>query len=262
MIGWVGLGAAVSAGLVFLASRAWPLRSIRGGALPSLGCASTFKGSTFTVATYNIHRARGTDGRRDLERIAKVINDCDIVGLQEVEGPSLFRPGNQACQLGRYLRSTAHFSPTRKLLFFAHRGNALLCRFPVSAWQRSALFPSTGRAHRNVTVYRVDVAGSPVHILNTHLSKPAEGEAPFQAVMHAFAQYPRAILVGDFNAGMDHPAMRRWMPADAVDALAGAGEAVARVDMILVRGLHVDQAWSSPTGPSDHPFFTVRLQLS
>ncbi len=98
MIGWVGLGAAVSAGLVFLASRAWPLRSIRGGALPSLGCASTFKGSTFTVATYNIHRARGTDGRRDLERIAKVIDDCDIVGLQEVEGPGLFRPGTAAAE--------------------------------------------------------------------------------------------------------------------------------------------------------------------
>jgi hypothetical protein len=79
--------------------------------------------------------------------------------------------------------------------------------------------------------------------------------------MSAFGQYPRAILLGDFNAPMDHLAMRRWLPPDTVDALADAGFDPMRVDMILIRGLLVDEAWSSPIGPSDHPFFAVRLRL-
>ena len=39
------------------------------------------------VMTYNIHHGEGTDGRIDLERIAKVIRDAkpDLVALQEVE---------------------------------------------------------------------------------------------------------------------------------------------------------------------------------
>ena len=258
---WTGLAVLALGGVIFLASRVWSLRGQRGTVLASPGRTEPFNGSALIVGTYNIHRARGTDDRHDLRRIARIVSGCDIVALQEVEGPRLGSSHNQAWHLGRWLRLTAHFAPSRKLFFFPHRGNALLCRFPVSHWQRLALFPSTGRAHRNLTVYRVDLAGSPVHILNTHLSKPAEGTSPFEAVMSAFGQYPRAILLGDFNAPTDHPAMRRWLPPDTVDAVAGAGFDPRRVDMILIRGLSVDEAWSSPIGPSDHPFFAVRLRL-
>ena len=258
---WTGLALLALGGVIFLASRVWSLRGQSGTMLAAPGRTEPFNGSALIVGTYNIHRARGTDGRRDLRRIARIIRGCDIVALQEVEGPRLGSRHNQAWHLGRWLRLAAHFAPSRKLFFFPHRGNALLCRFPVSHWQRLALFPSTGRAHRNLTVYQVDLAGSPVHILNTHLSKPAEGASPFEAVMSVFGQYPRAILLGDFNASMDHPTMRRWLPSDTVDALADAGFDPRRVDMILIRGLSVDEAWSSPIGPSDHPFFAVRLRL-
>ena len=46
------------------------------------------KTHTVRVATYNIHRARGLDGRTRLERIAAVLAtiDADIVALQEVVG--------------------------------------------------------------------------------------------------------------------------------------------------------------------------------
>ena len=71
----------------------------------------------------------------------------------------------------------------------------------------------------------------------------------------------RAVLLGDFNAGKDHATMRRWMPADAEDALLGLDEQ-SRVDMIWVRGLKVESAWSSPAGPSDHPFFAARIRVA
>src|ERR1035437_4285559 len=48
----------------------------------------------FRIATYNIHKARGADGRVRVERIARVLAsiDADIIALQEVvsrEGPSI-----------------------------------------------------------------------------------------------------------------------------------------------------------------------------
>jgi endonuclease/exonuclease/phosphatase family metal-dependent hydrolase len=47
----------------------------------------------FRVATFNIHKGRGMDGRTRVERIRRVLEqvDADIVALQEVvsrEGPS------------------------------------------------------------------------------------------------------------------------------------------------------------------------------
>ena len=54
--------------------------------------------------------------------------------------------------------------------------------------------------------------------------------------------------------------MRRWMPSDAKDALAGLDDE-GRVDMIFVRGLKIEKAWSQPVGPSDHPFFAARIRV-
>ena len=245
---------------IFLGSRAWPVRADRGSTLYTDHDAGLYEGPSFSVATYNIHRARGTDGKKNLGRIAELVKTCDVVGLQEIEGTSPFRRHNQACRLGRMLSRPSHFSPTRRLLFFAQRGNGLISRFQTRAWEATPLFPSTGRAHRNLTVYHFDFGGVPLVVINTHLSKPAEGEAPLEEVMHTFGRYPRAVLLGDFNAGTDHAAMRRWMPLDAEDALLGLDEQ-GRVDMIWVRGLKVESAWSRPAGPSDHPFFAARVRV-
>ena len=69
---------------------------------------------TLRVATYNIHRASGLDGRTRLERIAAVLAgiDADIVALQEVVGASPLRPG-QAAELGAALGMGWVMAPTR-----------------------------------------------------------------------------------------------------------------------------------------------------
>ena len=247
---------------LFLATRAWPLKARAGESL-STGADSLLNGSeTFTVGTYNIHRAKGVDGQKDLSRIAAVIRDCDIVALQEVEGTRIFRWRDQAKLLSTIRQRVGHFTPTRKLLFFPQRGNALVSTYSVKNWWTTPLFPSTGRAHRNFSVYQFCSSEGSFHILNTHLSKPSEGERPLEAVMEAFKRYPRAILMGDFNAAMSHPAMTRLIPGDAVDALSSIESDMRRVDMILVRGLDVEKAWSTPVGPSDHPFFAARIRFN
>ena len=258
-VSWIILAALALVGL-FAASRAWPVRASHGVRLEGEHKDDGFEGTTLSVATYNIHRARGLDGEKNLDRIAELVKTCDVVGLQEVEGTSPFRRHDQASVIGRMLGRLFHFSTTRRLLFFPQRGNGLISRFQTRSWETTALFPSTGRAHRNMTVYHFEWAGVPVAVINTHLSKPAEGESPLEEVMHAFGQYPRAVLLGDFNAPAHHAAMCRGMPPDTKDALSGL-EDQDRVDMILVRGLEVDKAWSEPAGPSDHPFFAAQFRL-
>src|SRR5262245_4754490 len=86
---------------------------------------------TVRVATYNIHRGRGLDGRVRLERIAAVLAtiDADVVALQEVVGASPLREG-QAADLGAALGMGWVMAPTRHLRT-ALFGNVVLSRFPM-----------------------------------------------------------------------------------------------------------------------------------
>jgi endonuclease/exonuclease/phosphatase family metal-dependent hydrolase len=51
---------------------------------------------TLRVATYNIHRCRGLDGRTNVARIADVIRSIepDVIALQEAIGASPTSPGH------------------------------------------------------------------------------------------------------------------------------------------------------------------------
>ncbi len=217
-------------------------------------------GDTFTIGTYNIHRARGLDGRKELARIAEVIRETDIVALQEIEGTSLFRRSDQVSKLAALLKRCGHFAPTRKLLFFPQRGNGLLSRFSIGRWSTTPVFLPPGERIVRSLCMNWSIRGL-IRILNTHLSKPSEGERPLEVVMQAFASYPRAVLLGDFNAPFDDSAMRRYIPSDAIDALEGLDQSARRVDMILIRGLVAEAAFTAPAGPSDHPFYAARIRI-
>ena len=86
---------------------------------------------TLRVATYNIHRCRGLDGRTNPARIADVIRsiDADVVALQEVIGAGPSSSGH-AEEIGAQLGMGWVMAPTRHLrncLF----GNVVLSRLPI-----------------------------------------------------------------------------------------------------------------------------------
>ena len=159
-------------------------------------------GSRLTVATYNVHRWTGMNGRKspDPARAGFVISelDADVIALQEV-----LRPTEAPCPLtaiaealGLYLT----FAVTRQ-----HRrgqlGNAILSRFPMTAI--SVIDISYSRLERRgaLAVQLSDAAGR-LGVVATHLSLV---DRTRQRQVKSLLQHPQlqagpAVLLGDMNA--------------------------------------------------------------
>ena len=160
---------------------------------------------TLRVATYNIHRCRGLDGRTRPQRIAAVLRtiDADVVALQEVVGAGP-HGGGHAEELGAMLGMGWVMSPARELR--GHQfGNAVLSRFPIMHHSEHDLSWKTCEPRR---MQRVDVAveGCTLHVYNVHLGTAilerrhqAERLATIVADRHVTG--PKLVL-GDFNEWM------------------------------------------------------------
>ncbi len=161
---------------------------------------------TFRIATYNIHKARGLDGRKSVERIARVLEKVnpDIVALQEVvnhEGASI--EDHQASFLAERLGRRFAIGQTRK-----HRGgvygNVTLSRWDFELVRQIDLTVS-GREERGVLRTDICIGQHRVHIFNVHLGT-ARRERGKQAIRFMDLDLLRAvdvsgprIVLGDFN---------------------------------------------------------------
>ncbi len=123
---------------------------------------------TLRVATYNIHRCRGLDGRTSPARIADVIRSIepDVVALQEVIGAGPSSHGH-AEELGALLGMGWVMAPTRHLrgcLF----GNVVLSRFPI---RHHAQYDLSWKTCEPRCCQRVDIAigDDTLHLYNVHL---------------------------------------------------------------------------------------------
>src|SRR5436190_8775290 len=123
---------------------------------------------TVRVATYNIHRCRGMDGRTRADRIAAVLAglDADVLALQEVigAGPG---GGGQAEAIGAALGMGWVMASTRHLrgsLF----GNVVLSRHPI---RHHAQYDLSWKTCEPRCCQRVDIAiaNDTLHLYNVHL---------------------------------------------------------------------------------------------
>ena len=216
------------------------------------------------IGLYNIHRARGTDGRKDLQRIAEVMRREDLVGLCEVEGAGLPGQADQCSKLGAMLQMLHLFSPTQKRWGRYDRGNGLLSRYSLNRWSQEPLRDSTGTHPRSLLRADLDIDGEEIPLFVTHLARRIDQAEQLQTVFSRFRQYERAVLVGDLNLVRASPLLQDLLACpETTDALAQVLEddEPQRIDWIFTRGFKVTGGGAHPLGPSDHPYYWIELEL-
>ena len=168
------------------------------------------------VATYNVHRWQGMNGRSkpDVARAGRVISelDADVIALQEVlrpfdsessgvsESPNEFERDDALGRLCDELDMHLAFAVTRQ-----HRrgqlGNAILSRYPITAI--SVIDISYSRIERRgALAARVGHAGASIGIVATHLSLV---DRTRHRQVQSLLEHPQmnsgpAVLMGDMNA--------------------------------------------------------------
>lgn len=256
-------------GLALIASATALTASPQPGALTSPPQSVQARaGRELRVLTFNIHHAEGVDGRIDVARIAQLIRDAkaDVVGLQEVDR-GVERSGRRDL-----LKEIADLAGMR----FAfgknldHQGgdygNALLTSLPIVSEGNRPLPNTTKGEPRGVLQVVLDVDGTQVLVLTTHLDfRREDGEriASADAIVSALDAWGTGpvVAMGDFN---DVPGSRThtrlaqvftdvWTAVGAGDGFTIPVEApTRRIDWILVRGLEPKAAEVIKTEASDH----------
>lgn len=161
-----------------------------------------------TLATYNIHRAVGSDGRRMPRRIVSVIReiDPDIVGLQEVDWRE---PESQVAAEFELLADLPGYTPAVGPNIRDHRGhygNMLLARYPIRALRLIDL-SEPGREPRGAIDADIETPGYRLRVIVTHLGlRGGERRRQAQKLRAALRAHPGqcTIVLGDFND---------WLPA-------------------------------------------------
>lgn len=171
-----------------------------------------------SVASYNVHRCIGRDGRHDPRRIAQVIArlDPDIIALQEVE--SRFGRAGDVHQLN-YLAGatglTAIPGPTI-LRPESHYGNALLTRCPVLTVRRINLSVLPDREPRGALDVTLALRGQPLRVIATHLGlRAGERREQVKRLLAGLgpATHDPLIVLGDINEWAPLSRPLRWLGA-------------------------------------------------
>ncbi len=169
---------------------------------PSRPSRRSKMGNSIRVASYNVHRWAGVNGRGkpDFNRAAEVIADlnADLIALQEVLRP--FDGGNAledlAQDLGLHLAFAANRVHKRGEL-----GNAILSRFPITSI--SVLDLLSSRIERRCALAAgFDTGSGVLGVVATHLSLV---DRIRHRQVEMLLEHPQwnagpAVLVGDMNA--------------------------------------------------------------
>ena len=151
------------------------------------------------VATYNVHRCIGMDGRCDPERVSSVVQELGaaIVGLQEIAS-------GVGGQLEQIAELTGMFAVAGPLLPFGdhHIGNALLTRFPLGE-SRVVPLDVVGREPRAALDVDIRVDEDAWRVLVTHFGlRGRERRQQATRLLRAIEARPavrRTLVLGDVN---------------------------------------------------------------
>lgn len=185
------------------------------------------------IATYNVHRCVGTDGRRSEQRVAEVITSLgvDLVGLQELDLSRRAGGIDQSGVIAEHLGWHRFFHPALRREHEEY-GDAILSRHPIEFRQAGELTappPAWCPESRGALWITADTPLGPVQVINTHLGLGWR-ERLIQARLLAGGSWlgrmgdVPAVVMGDFNslplaAGVRLLARRLRSPVDLRRAL-------------------------------------------
>lgn len=195
------------------------------------------------VLTYNVHHCEGTDGKLDVERIARVILAArpDLVALQEVDVKAKRTGGvDQAARLAELTRLHVAFGPAMPFQGGEY-GNAVLSRWPIAESKNYALPRDEEKKSpepRGLITCRVtpDNGLPPLVFASTHLCHQVAAArekqtAELNATLSSDLAAAPVVLAGDFNALSASAAMQTLLSKRWVDATAR----ISKIDFVLVR---------------------------
>ena len=185
--------------------------------------ASASEGFPIRVMSYNLHQGFDVDGYLAIEELADTIEDQDpdIIALQEVSrGWVIDGSFDMLVWLSRRLDMPYVWGPTADSVW----GSAILSRYPILD-ARNEPMPNNSQLQlkRGLIVSRIDIGDDePLTVIATHLHHLAdEGhlrEPQVRAVLKAWNNDDRSVLIGDFNALPDAPEMLLLEDAGLKDA--------------------------------------------
>jgi len=179
--------------------------------------------STITVASYNMHRAVGLDGRRDPHRVLKVLQeiDADVVALQEADkrigGRGSTVPHELIDSHGMYKPvyfGVRHKRPLEKARKHAERllkvntrnigwhGNAILVKRHIGVLDCAVLDLPTFEP-RGAVMAELLIGDRPLRVVGMHLDLSGLWRRrQMRAILDAIADRPQlmpTVLMGDTN---------------------------------------------------------------
>ena len=198
--------------------------------------------TTMVVASYNVHRCIGTDGRHDPARIARVLRelDADVIGLQEVT--SRADGVDQLVHLARAGGFEAVAAPTWRNAR-GQWGNGLLTRHPILGVDRIDLSVD-GREPRGALDVRLGIGADVVRVVVTHLGlHRGDRRAQVARLLDVLdGDDGFVVLLGDLN---------EWLPRGGCLAALHAhfgSTAGARSFPSRRPVLRLDRIWARPHG--------------
>lgn len=205
----------------------------------------------------------------NLDSLADLLHEFDVVGLQEADAGSL-RSGflNQT----RYIAEAAGMpywshQPNRPMARVAHSANGLLSRIePTEVID----YPLPGRIKgRGAMFVRFGLGADALVVVIAHLSLGAAarmGQLAFIAEL--LAPFQHAVLMGDLNTEPSSPEMRMLfdktalqMPTTATLTFPSWKPARALDHILTSADIKLDRTWTLPRAFSDHLPIAAEIRL-